>query len=69
MVSHGLRTSWPEISCPMFQKLSGAGMSNIDFLTADVILFLSDVKTTFSQRVATDLKKVFGSRTKSREDV
>ena len=34
-------------------------MSNIDFLTADVIQFLSNAKITFSQGDATDLQKKY----------
>ena len=42
-------------------------MSNINFLIADVILFLSDAKITFSQKDATKIKSKqfsdFGSQT------
>ena len=34
-------------------------MSKINFLTADVILLLSNAKITFSQRGATDVKKTY----------
>ena len=39
-------------------------MSNSDFLSADEMQLLSNVKIAFSQEGATDLKKRFGRRTK-----
>ena len=49
---------------PIFQRLPATAMSNNDFLTADVIQFLSNAKLTFLQWGATDLQKtVFGSGT------
>ena len=47
---------------PIFQRLPATAMSNNDFLTTDVIYFLTNAKITFSQWGATDLQKtVFGS--------
>ena len=57
MVQMVLEPSWPQIQWSLFQKLPGIGMSNIDFLIANMMLLLPHAKIIFSQRGATDLKK------------
>ena len=37
MVQMVLEPSWPQIQWSLFQKLPGIGMSNIDFLIANVM--------------------------------
>ena len=50
------------------QRLPGAGMSNINFLTKYVRQLLSNANTIFSNGGATDLQKhVFRSQTKAED--
>ena len=51
MVSHALSSVFAHIKRPIFWKLPGPRISNMNFLIADMISFVSGTMITFSQGV------------------
>ena len=67
MISHGLKPVGLGFKGLYFLSWPGLGMSNMNFLIADVIKFSSHTKISFSQGCVTKIESMqfseFGSRT------
>ena len=59
MPSYGLSLLAPQFDGLYFGGYQDLGLSNIDFLTADVMQLFSNAKITFSQEGATDFKEKY----------